>query len=156
MYLSDTQSSESPFQDWTPTSLQRTTQYIVVPKFFTFGWSLGWVDKFRGLYVHSYSWGGDWIVFSTVPTPRRLGHGPGSTLHKLLRIFSTKDCGCQQMADKYDIGLVDKKTVINFLSVKVPYPIAWTLVSVVDYVWKKSIRELSPSDLHRYDNGNVP
>lgn len=60
------------------------------------------------------------------------------------------------MADKYDIGLVDKKTVINFLSVKVPYPIAWTLVSVVDYVWKKSIRELSPSDFHRYDNGNVP
>ncbi len=108
-------------------------------KFFTFSHGpTNWIERFDGWYVHGHSLEGDWIDISTTPSPRRIGRGPGTWLHFLLKRWATPTCNCKKMADYYDIGEETKNSIARHLTKEssVPYYLTWSLVACVEKLWQ--------------------
>lgn len=95
-----------------------------------------WINRFKGWYVHDHSWEEGWIVISMLPSPRRIGEGPGTWLYRILP--ARKSCNCKKMADLYDMGVVQKNTVAKHFTKQtyVPYLFTWSFVACVEKLWQ--------------------
>jgi len=112
-----------------------------IHKFFTFSHRAmtgqPWIELFNGWYVHDLSLGGDWIVISTTPSPRRIGTGPGTWLYIILSPFVSKTCVCKKMADYYNLGLETKNSVAKHFTetTSVPFIFTWSFVCLVEKLY---------------------